>query len=327
MDKHAPLSKRVIILPASIDPLALYGIEDQALRELERGFAGLSVSARGNQLLLEAPEPVLEQAEELIEELIRIAERGEVLTDATVHRAIEMILDADTDAHTISQVNGHHILVARGKAIRPETPGQLEYVEAIDRGTIIFGIGPAGTGKTYLAMAKAVNALLSGRVKKIILTRPVVEAGESLGYLPGSVTEKIDPYLRPLYDALNAMLDPVALPKLLAAGTIEVAPLAYMRGRTLNDAFIILDEAQNTSPLQMKMFLTRLGFNSKIVVTGDVTQIDLPRGKDSGLAVVEDILDGISEIEFCHLTSTDVVRHHLVARVIEAYARYQEKHG
>ncbi|MEV7907852.1 PhoH family protein, partial [Streptomyces anulatus] len=194
----------------------------------------------------------------------------------------------------------------------------------IDRHTIVFGIGPAGTGKTYLAMAKAVRALQEKKVNRIILTRPAVEAGERLGFLPGTLYEKIDPYLRPLYDALHDMLDPDSIPRLMAAGTIEVAPLAYMRGRTLNDAYIILDEAQNTSPEQMKMFLTRLGFNSKIVVTGDVTQVDLPGGTLSGLKVVQDILDGIPDIHFSRLTSADVVRHKLVSDIVDAYGRYDE---
>jgi phosphate starvation-inducible PhoH-like protein len=200
-------------------------------------------------------------------------------------------------------------------------------VDAIDKHTIVFGIGPAGTGKTYLAMAKAVQALQSKQVNRIILTRPAVEAGERLGFLPGTLYEKIDPYLRPLYDALHDMLDPDSIPRLMAAGTIEVAPLAYMRGRTLNDAFIILDEAQNTSPEQMKMFLTRLGFDSKIVITGDVTQVDLPDGTKSGLRQVQDILDGVEDVHFSRLSSQDVVRHRLVGRIVDAYEKYDTKHG
>ena len=219
------------------------------------------------------------------------------------------------------------ILSRRGKTIRPKTLNQKRYVDAIDANTIVFGIGPAGTGKTYLAMAKAVQALQGKLVSRIILTRPAVEAGERLGYLPGTLNEKIDPYLRPLYDALHDMIDPDSIPKLMAAGTIEVAPLAYMRGRTLNDAFIILDEAQNTTPEQMKMFLTRLGFGSKIVVTGDVTQIDLPGSTRSGLQVVRDILDGIDDVHFSYLTSTDVVRHRLVSDIVDAYARFDAAAG
>jgi phosphate starvation-inducible PhoH-like protein len=212
-----------------------------------------------------------------------------------------------------------NIVSSRGRTIRPKTLGQKRYVDAIDRHTITFGIGPAGTGKTYLAMAKAVQSLQAKKVNRIILTRPAVEAGERLGYLPGTLSEKIDPYLRPLYDALHDMIDPETIPKLLAAGTIEVAPLAFLRGRSLNDSFIILDEAQNTTPEQMKMFLTRLGFGSRIVVTGDTSQVDLPSGTKSGLRVVEGILDGVDDITFCRLTGTDVVRHRLVGRIVEAY--------
>src|SRR5690606_31271231 len=209
-----------------------------------------------------------------------------------------------------------------GKTIRPKTLNQKRYVDSIDAHTIVFGIGPAGTGKTYLAMAKAVQALQAKMVNRIILTRPAVEAGERLGYLPGTLYEKIDPYLRPLYDALHDMIDPESIPKLISAGTIEVAPLAYMRGRTLNDAFIILDEAQNTTPEQMKMFLTRLGFGSKIVVTGDITQVDLPGGTRSGLTVVREILGDVDDVHFAQLASTDVVRHRLVADIVDAYARW-----
>ncbi len=215
-----------------------------------------------------------------------------------------------------------NILSNRGRTIRPKTLNQKRYVDAIDENTIVFGIGPAGTGKTYLAVAKAVQALQAKQVMRIILTRPAVEAGERLGFLPGTLSEKIDPYLRPLYDALHDMIDPDSIPRLMTSGTIEVAPLAYMRGRTLNDAFIILDEAQNTSPEQMKMFLTRLGFDSTMVVTGDTTQIDLPAGTASGLKVVEGILEGIDDVEFCRLDSQDVVRHKLVGRIVDAYAKH-----
>lgn len=218
-----------------------------------------------------------------------------------------------------------NILSSRGRTIRPKTLNQKRYVDAIDKHTIVFGIGPAGTGKTYLAMAKAVQALQSKQVSRIILTRPAVEAGERLGFLPGTLFDKIDPYLRPLYDALHDMLDADSIPRLMAAGTIEVAPLAYMRGRTLNDAFIILDEAQNTSAEQMKMFLTRLGFDSKIVVTGDVTQVDLPNGTKSGLRQVQDILDGVQDVYFSRLTSQDVVRHKLVGRIVDAYEKYDNR--
>ena len=233
------------------------------------------------------------------------------------------MLTGDT-AESPAEVLSLDILSRRGKTIRPKTLNQKSYVDAIDANTVVFGIGPAGTGKTYLAMAKAVNALQSKQVTRIILTRPAVEAGERLGFLPGTLSEKIDPYLRPLYDALHDMMDPEAIPKLMSAGVIEVAPLAYMRGRSLNAAFIILDEAQNTTAEQMKMFLTRLGFGSKIVVTGDVTQVDLPGGSTSGLRTAVGILDGIDGIHVAELTSADVVRHRLVAEIVDAYARAED---
>jgi len=223
-----------------------------------------------------------------------------------------------------SEVLGEAILTSRGRIIRPKTLGQKEYVDAIEENTIVFGIGPAGTGKTYLAMAKAVQALQRKEVDRIILTRPAVEAGERLGFLPGTLNDKIDPYLRPLYDALNEMIDPELVPKLMAAGTIEVAPLAYMRGRTLNSSFVVLDEAQNTTPEQMKMFLTRLGFGTRMVVTGDITQIDLPQGA-SGLRLVTRVLGQIEDIHFSYLTSADVVRHTLVGRIVDAYTEYDER--
>jgi phosphate starvation-inducible PhoH-like protein len=223
-----------------------------------------------------------------------------------------------------AQMLSQSILSSRGKNIRPKTVNQKNYVDAIDQNTIVFGIGPAGTGKTYLAMAKAVQALHRKEVSRIILTRPAVEAGERLGFLPGTLSDKIDPYLRPLFDALHDMLDPETVPKLMATGTIEVAPLAYMRGRTLNDSFIILDEAQNTTPEQMKMFLTRLGFNSKMIVTGDVTQIDLPGG-NSGLKVAKEILSDVTDMKFCVLDSSDVVRHSLVGKIVDAYSKFEEK--
>jgi phosphate starvation-inducible PhoH-like protein len=217
-----------------------------------------------------------------------------------------------------------NILSNRGKTIRPKTVNQKKYVDAIDLNTITFGIGPAGSGKTYLAMAKAIQALQAKQVNRIILTRPAVEAGEHLGFLPGSLNEKIDPYLRPLFDALHDMIDQDAIPRLMSTGVIEVAPLAYMRGRTLNDAFIILDEAQNTTPEQMKMFLTRLGFGSKMIITGDTTQVDLPNHAKSGLKVVQDILVDIPDISFMHLTAEDVVRNRLVGDIVTAYGAWDE---
>jgi phosphate starvation-inducible PhoH-like protein len=256
-----------------------------------------------------------------------LASRGQHLGPDAVRRTVAMLSDEGGSAagESPAEVLSLDILSRRGRTIRPKTLNQKRYVDAIDKHTIVFGIGPAGTGKTYLAMAKAVQALQGKQVNRIILTRPAVEAGERLGFLPGTLYEKIDPYLRPLYDALHDMVDPESIPKLMAAGTIEVAPLAYMRGRTLNDAFIILDEAQNTTPEQMKMFLTRLGFGSQIVVTGDTTQIDLPGGSRSGLLVVRDILADVDDVHFAELTSTDVVRHRLVSDIVDAYERWDTR--
>jgi phosphate starvation-inducible protein PhoH and related proteins len=240
-----------------------------------------------------------------------------------VERSISMLRTQTSERP--ADVLTMNIVSNRGRTIRPKTLNQKHYVDAIDAHTIVFGIGPAGTGKTYLAMAKAVSALQAKQVNRIILTRPAVEAGERLGFLPGTLNDKIDPYLRPLYDALHDMVDPESIPRLMAAGTIEVAPLAYMRGRSLNDAFIILDEAQNTSPEQMKMFLTRLGFGSKMVVTGDITQVDLPDGTKSGLRVVRDILAEVEDIHFSVLTPQDVVRHRLVGAIVDAYGRWDDQ--
>jgi len=264
-----------------------------------------------------APEDVA-SAVEILTELITIIRTGQGLTEETVERVIGLAADDLKPSEILTS----DIISARGRTVRPKTLNQKRYVDAIDRHTVVFGIGPAGTGKTYLAMAKAVQALQSKQVSRIILTRPAIEAGERLGFLPGTLNDKIDPYLRPLYDALHDMVEADSVPKLLTSGTIEVAPLAYMRGRTLNDAFIILDEAQNTSSEQMKMFLTRLGFGSKVVVTGDITQIDLPGGVRSGLRQVTQILDGMDDIAFCTLTARDVVRHRLVGRIVAAYDSY-----
>jgi phosphate starvation-inducible PhoH-like protein len=258
--------------------------------------------------------------ERLYDEVTTVLRTGQGLTVEAVERMITM-LRTETGERP-AEVLTLNILSNRGRTIRPKTLNQKRYVDAIDKHTVVFGIGPAGTGKTYLAMAKAVQALQAKQVNRIILTRPAVEAGERLGFLPGTLYEKIDPYLRPLYDALHDMIDPESIPRLMTAGTIEVAPLAYMRGRTLNDAFIILDEAQNSSAEQMKMFLTRLGFGSRMVVTGDVTQVDLPAGTHSGLRVVQDILEGMADVHFCRLASQDVVRHRLVSDIVDAYGRW-----
>jgi phosphate starvation-inducible PhoH-like protein len=277
---------------------------------------------RGNALTLSGQPADVALAERVISELVAIVGGGQPLTPEVVRHSVAMLVGSGNESP--AEVLSLDILSRRGNTIRPKTLNQKRYVDAIDAHTIVFGIGPAGTGKTYLAMAKAVNALQRKQVTRIILTRPAVEAGERLGFLPGTLSEKIDPYLRPLYDALHDMMDPELIPKLMASGVIEVAPLAYMRGRTLNDAFIILDEAQNTTAEQMKMFLTRLGFGSKVVVTGDITQIDLPGGNRSGLRAAVDILEGIDDIHIAELTSVDVVRHRLVSEIVDAYARYEE---
>ena len=295
----------------------LLGPQDRLLRVVEKEHPSVDVHVRGNEITLTGEAEAVAAARSLVDELLAMTKAGHALGEAEVSTSSKM-LRTDGGPRP-SEVMGEAILTSRGKVIRPKTPGQKAYVDAIEENTIVFGIGPAGTGKTYLAMAKAVQALQRKEVSRIILTRPAVEAGERLGFLPGTLTDKIDPYLRPLYDALNEMLDPELVPKLMASGTIEVAPLASMRGRTHNDSFVVLDEAQNTTPEQMKMFLTRLGFGSRIVVTGDTSQVDLPSGTKSGLRVVEGILDGVEDITFCRLTGTDVVRHRLVGRIVEAY--------
>jgi phosphate starvation-inducible PhoH-like protein len=319
-----PVFNRVDLEVDGVAMVRLLGPQDRLLHTIERQFPLVNVHVRGNHITLtidpevEGSSEQLQPALLLVEELIQMVRNGVDLGDTEVTQSAKMVREkSGSPAELLSQA----ILTSRGKSVRPKTRGQKDYVDAIDENTIVFGIGPAGTGKTYLAMAKAVQALQRKEVERIILTRPAVEAGERLGFLPGSLNDKIDPYLRPLYDALNEMMDPEIVPKLLAAGTIEVAPLAYMRGRTLNNAFIILDEAQNTTPEQMKMFLTRLGFGSKMVVTGDITQIDLPLGA-SGLRLVTHVLDDVDDIVFAPLSSADVVRHNLVGQIVDAYTRF-----
>ena len=309
-----------VVVPTSIPMVSLVGSRDELIRVVETNYPNVDVLVRGNEIALTGPEKQVRQIENLIAELIVVLRTGQGLTPDAIARAINM-LRADIKPAEILTAN---ILSNRGKAIRAKTLNQKHYVDAIDENTVVFGIGPAGTGKTYLAVAKAVQALQNKKISRIILTRPAVEAGERLGFLPGTLSEKIDPYLRPLYDALHDMVDADSIPRLMTSGTIEVAPLAYMRGRTLNDAFIILDEAQNTSAEQMKMFLTRLGFGSTMVITGDITQVDLPTGTTSGLRIVREILEGIEDVAFCELTSQDVVRHRLVGQIVDAYARHDE---
>ncbi len=314
------LPRHTVVIPNSVPVVAVLGAGDEFLDIIERGFDA-DVHVRGNEVSISGEPAEVALVERLLDELVTMVRTGQGLTGDMVERVIAM-LRAETQERP-ADVLTLNILSNRGRTIRPKTLNQKRYVDSIDKHTVVFSIGPAGTGKTYLAMAKAVQALQAKQVNRIILTRPAVEAGERLGYLPGTLSEKIDPYLRPLYDALHDMLDPETIPKLLTAGTIEVAPLAFMRGRSLNDAFIILDEAQNTSPEQMKMFLTRLGFGSKMVVTGDVTQVDLPAGTQSGLKIVEDILVGINDVGFCRLGNHDVVRHQLVGKIVAAYAEYE----
>ncbi|MCP2177119.1 phosphate starvation-inducible protein PhoH [Williamsia maris] len=299
----------------------LLGARDANLRTLE-SLLTADIHVRGNMVTLTGTPPDVATAERVVAELVSVVRAGTPLTPDLVKQSVSMLTDGSEESP--AEVLSLDIISRRGKTIRPKTLNQKRYVDAIDVNTIVFGMGPAGTGKTYLAMAKAVQALQAKAVSRIILTRPAVEAGERLGFLPGTLHEKIDPYLRPLHDALHDMMDPDSIPKLMAAGVIEVAPLAYMRGRTLNDAFIILDEAQNTTGEQMKMFLTRLGFGSQIVVTGDVTQVDLPGGSESGLRAASRILTGIDDIHFATLTSADVVRHRLVADIVDAYGKFEE---
>src|SRR6478672_12159623 len=315
---QAGAPSHTIVIPREVSMVSLLGPRDELLRTMERAFPHLDVHVRGNEFHLTGNPADVALVERLIDELLVVIGAGHPLNRDAVERSIGMLRAQTTERP--ADVLTMNIVSNRGRTIRPKTLNQKRYVDAIDEHTIVFGIGPAGTGKTYLAMAKAVAALQAKQVNRIILTRPAVEAGERLGFLPGTLNDKIDPYLRPLYDALHDMVDPESIPRLMAAGTIEVAPLAYMRGRTLNDAFIILDE-------QMKMFLTRLGFGSKMVVTGDVTQVDLPDGTRSGLRVVRDILAEVEDIHFSVLTPQDVVRHRLVGAIVDAYGRWDDAQG
>ena len=295
----------------------LLGPRDEHLRVIESSFPASKIRVQGNQISVTGPDAA--KVLRLFDELVLVLESGQALDVIKISRTVDMVAD---DLRP-SEVLKHEVVRgAKGKAIRPSTAGQKRYTDAIDSSIITFGIGPAGTGKSYLAVAQAVQALHRRQVNRIVLTRPAVEAGEHLGFLPGDLMAKIDPYLRPLYDALYDMVGPEGAQRMIANGTIEVAPLAFMRGRTLNDSFIILDEAQNTTPEQMKMFLTRIGFNSKAVVTGDVTQVDL-NGKLSGLANIEKILWNVDGISFIHLGAKDVVRHRIVADIVTAFDNYQ----
>lgn len=316
------LRTEVVLFDNSDQMVQSLGSHDEALRFIETQFPAVDFHVRGNELSISGPAADVPRIMRLLNEVRGLVARGTVITPAVLQQLVSLLRSQSLQNPV--DVLTHNILSSRGKTIRPKTLNQKNYVDAIDANTVIFGIGPAGTGKTFLAMAKAVQALQQKEVTRIILTRPAVEAGERLGFLPGTLSDKIDPYLRPLYDALHDMMDPESIPRLMAAGTIEVAPLAYMRGRTLNDAFIILDEAQNTTPEQMKMFLTRLGFGSKMVVTGDVTQVDLPFGTRSGLRIVEEILQGIEDVNFTVLDASDVVRHRLVGDIVNAYSIWDD---
>ena len=316
------MERTLITVPPAIPMVSLIGANDANLRAIEAAFPSVNITVRSNEITLRGPHIDCLALEKLFAEMVVVIRSGQTLTVDAVTRSIAML--GEEPAESPAEVLSLNIVSNRGRTIRPKTANQKRYVDAIEDNTITFGIGPAGTGKTYLAMAKAVAALQAKKVNRIILTRPAVEAGEHLGFLPGTLSEKIDPYLRPLFDALHDMIDVDSIPRLIQTGVIEVAPLAFMRGRTLNDAFIILDEAQNTTPEQMKMFLTRLGFGSKMVITGDVTQVDLPNGAHSGLRVIRNILSDIDDIAFLELTAEDVVRHRLIGDIVKAYASYDE---
>jgi phosphate starvation-inducible protein PhoH and related proteins len=293
----------------------LLGQRDELLRVVESAFSGVEIHVRGNEIAITGDEA--DRVGHLFEELVLVLERGQRLEPASVVRTIDMVRADEKPSEVLT---AEVLRSARGRTVRPKSAGQKRYVDAIRDNVITFGIGPAGTGKSWLAVATAMQALQAKQVDRIILTRPAVEAGERLGFLPGDLAAKIDPYLRPLYDALYDMVEPEGAQRLLERGTVEVAPLAFMRGRTLNQSFIILDEAQNTTPEQMKMFLTRIGFGSKVVVTADMTQVDLPTGR-SGMTHLERVLGDIDGLSFVHLSSKDVVRHHIVQDIVDAYER------
>ena len=306
-----------VVIPHSHMMADLLGMRDEHLRRIEDAFPSIKISVRGNVVSLAGADSA--KAGRLFEELVMLLQKGEAFDSLVIDRSIDMVRNNQRPSDVLTD---EVMRAGRGRAVKPKTAGQKRYVDAIRENVITFGVGPAGTGKSWLAVAMAVQALQAKQVQRIILTRPAVEAGERLGFLPGDLMAKIDPYLRPLYDALYDMVDHEGAQKLIERQTIEVAPLAFMRGRTLNNSFIILDEAQNTTPEQMKMFLTRIGFNSKVVVTGDITQIDVQNGK-SGLVGLEKILTGIEGLEFVHLSKSDVVRHRIVADIVSAYEERQ----
>lgn len=301
----------------------LFGMYDNHVRKIEQDF-NVKIVNRDGMLKVVGESQHVEQAKQVILQLIELSKRGNVIQEQSVNYAIEMGLE--NEANVLTQIDQDCIChTVSGKPVKPKTMGQKKYVDAIRENTIVFGLGPAGTGKTYLAMAMAITAFKNNQVSRIILTRPAIEAGEKLGFLPGDLQSKVDPYLRPLYDALYQIMGAESFQKNMEKGLIEVAPLAYMRGRTLDDAYIILDEAQNTTPAQMKMFLTRIGFGSKVVITGDASQKDLAADMSSGLDIASKVLKGLDDIAFCQLTSKDVVRHPLVQRIVKAYEDFESK--
>ena len=317
------LIERIVNAERVEDLIAVFGSFDENIRRIEETLC-VSIVNRGTELKVSGDEEAADKAVRTLEGLMALAAKGEVIDEQRVRYLITLVKEGND--HQVSQMAKDVVCItAKGKPIKAKTVGQQNYMKAIANHTITIGVGPAGTGKTYLAVAAAVAAFRERTVNRIVLTRPAVEAGERLGFLPGDLQNKVDPYLRPLYDALYDMLGPETFQKYQERGSIEVAPLAYMRGRTLDDSFIILDEAQNTTGEQMKMFLTRLGFGSKVVITGDVTQIDLPRDKTSGLKDAIRVLDGVKDIAICRLTSADVVRHALVQEIINAYERAARK--
>ncbi len=317
------MTEQIVELEATEQAVALFGSFDENIRMVEREFS-VSIVSRGADLKIMGDAENVDKAKRAVNSLLIYIKRGEPLTEQNVRYVLSLVNEGNEDKLS-SMPTGSICITSKGKPIKPKTLGQRKYTEAIKNNTITFGVGPAGTGKTYLAVAMAVTAFRAKEVNRIILTRPAVEAGEKLGFLPGDLQSKVDPYLRPLYDALFDMLGAENFQRYQERGSIEVAPLAYMRGRTLDDSFIILDEAQNTTAEQMKMFLTRLGFNSKMVVTGDITQIDLPEGKKSGLTTVLNILKNVDDIEIVRFNQKDVVRHRLVQDIIKAYEKYEEE--
>jgi phosphate starvation-inducible PhoH-like protein len=316
--------ERRIQIPDNDRARELFGTGDVHLQVIESSFP-IKLIPRGNELILQGSDEAVAQVARLLDRLIAAQNRGAKISERDVRYAVRLALEGD-DKPLEDVLSDVIIQTHRGKQIRTKTLGQKHYVDAIRRNGVTFGIGPAGTGKTYLAMAMAIAAFKAKEVHRIILTRPAVEAGEKLGFLPGDMQQKVDPYLRPLYDALYDIMGVDSFEKFMEKGQIEVAPLAFMRGRTLDDSFIILDEAQNTTPEQMKMFLTRLGFGSKAVITGDVTQVDLPEGTRSGLVEVQRILKNVEGVAFCYLTEKDIVRHELVQRIIQAYEAFANSH-